>query len=136
MIQLRSYLSFNGNCREAMNFYKACLGGELRIQPLGDSPQSMHMPARMKNAVLHAELRNDKLVLMGSDLCSETGLIKGNSVSLALDCSNETEAQTMFDKLSEGGSRHQPLQENYWGALFGSLTDQYGNHWLINHSKL
>lgn len=135
MTQIRSYLTFNGNCREAMCFYKECFGGELHLQTIGQSPLSSQMPGKMKDTILHAELRNNNMILMGSDMCGETGLIKGNSIAMALDCSTATEAQILFKKLADGGSRNQPLQETHWGALFGSLTDKYGNNWLINHNR-
>lgn len=135
MTQIRSYLTFNGNCREAMHFYKDCFGGELFLQTIGRSPLSSGMSDKMKDIILHAELRNDNVVLMGSDMCSETGLIKGNSIALALECSTKREAQKLYKKLASGGNKNQPLQETYWGALFGSLTDKFGHNWIINHSK-
>lgn len=135
MIQIRSYLTFNGNCREAMYFYKECFGGELHLQTIGQSLLSSQMSAKMKDTILHAELRNNNVVLMGSDMCGETGLIKGNSIAIALDCSTEMEAQILYKKLANGGNTNQPLQETYWGALFGSLTDKYGYNWLINHNR-
>lgn len=136
MTQIKSYLTFNGNCREAMNFYKECLGGDLQIQTVGESPLSAQMPAQMKASVLHAELHNNALALMGSDMCSEKGLIKGNAVSMTIDCSTEKEAKSFYKKLSAGGSRNHPLEETHWGAIFGALTDKYGNHWLINHNRM
>ena len=135
MKQLRSYLIFNGNCREAMCFYKACFGGELYLQTVGRSPLSSQMPSEMKDVIVHAELRNEDLVLMGSDMCSESGLIKGNSIAMALDCSTEMEARVLYKKLADGGDINQPLQQTYWGALFGSLTDKYGRDWLIHHNR-
>ena len=71
MTQINSYLTFNGNCREAMNFYKECLGGELVLQTIGDSPLSEKMPAKMKDSILHSTLTKDNLVLLGSDMVDE-----------------------------------------------------------------
>ena len=85
MAQLVSYLTFNGNCREAMTFYKACLGGELTFQIIGESPLAEKMPAQMKECILHATLINGDLIIMASDMVDENGLIKGNSVSLMLN---------------------------------------------------
>lgn len=135
MIQINAYLSFHGNCKEAMMFYKSCLGGELTLQTIGDSPLSDKMPRRMKDCILHATLIEDSLVLMGTDMVSSNGLIKGNNVSLSLKCMSLEHIETCFRKLSEGGKVEHPLKHSFWGALFGDLTDKYGNHWLLSYEK-
>lgn len=135
MSKINSYLTFNGNCREAMNFYKDCLGGELSIQTIGESPISDKMPEQMKQSILHSTLIKDQLILMGSDMVGDSGLIKGNAVSLMLDCDSEEEIQRIYSKLSEGGSAEHPLENSFFGAVFGDLTDKYGNHWLLHFAK-
>jgi PhnB protein len=135
MTHINSYLTFNGNCREAMTFYKDCLGGELFVQTVGESPLSDKMPPQMKECVLHATLTKGALILMGSDMVDENGLLKGNSVSLMLNCSSEEEIKTCFEKLSSGGKKDHPLEDSFWGALFGDLTDKFGNHWLLHFDK-
>jgi PhnB protein len=127
-----SYLTFNGNCREAMTFYQQCLGGELVFQTIGASPLSEKLPKKMRDLILHSALTNGKLVLMGSDMAPETGLIRGNAVSLVLNSGDKKEIKEWYKKLSAGGQATHPLQPNFWGALFGGLTDKYGNHWLLN----
>jgi PhnB protein len=136
MAQINSYLTFNGNCREAMTFYKECLGGELIFQTIGESPLSEKMPKKMKDCILHSTLTNDGLILMGSDMVSEKGLVKGNNVSLSLNCSSEEEIKTCYTKLSKDGSQNHPLEDSFWGALFGDLTDKYCNHWILNFNKI
>ena len=135
MTQINSYLTFNGNCREAMMFYGACLGGELTFQTIGESLLSDKMPPKMKDSILHATLTRDKLVLMGTDCVPEPGLIKGNSISLSLQCSSEEEIGSFYEKLSSGGIPTYPLEDTFWGALFGGLTDKFGNPWLLNFDK-
>lgn len=135
MTQINSYLTFNGNCREAMTFYKACLGGELSFQTVGESPLSAKMPERMKNCILHATLTKDAWVLMGTDMVGEQGLIRGNSVSLSLNCSSEAEIKNCYTKLSTGGIANHQLEKSFWGALFGDLTDKFGNHWILNYNQ-
>lgn len=135
MIQINPYLTFNGNCREAMMFYKSCLGGELTIQTVGDSPLSKKMPKKMKDCILHAALINGSFVLKGTDMVSFNGLIKGNNVSLSLKCMSLEHIENCFNKLSEGGKVEHPLENSFWGALFGDLTDKYGNHWLLSYKK-
>lgn len=118
-----------------MNFYKDCLDGDLKIQTVGESPMSDKMPPQMKNNVLHSELRRDNFVLMGSDMVSEQGLKKGNTVSMMLNCKSQEEIERCFKLLSEGGKVEHPLEDTFWGARFGDLTDKYGNHWLLNYMK-
>ena len=135
MAQINSYLTFSGNCREAMLFYQKCLGGELLLQTIGDSPLAKQMPAKMKDFILHATLTKNELILMGSDIVAESGLIKGNSVSLSVNCSSEKEIKSFYKKLAVGGNADHPLENTFWGALFGDLTDKYGNHWLLNFDR-
>jgi PhnB protein len=135
MTQINSYITFNGNCREAMTFYKECLGGELTFQTVRESPLSEKMPKKMKDCILHSTLTKGSLVLMGSDMVSEKGLIKGNNVSLSLNCNSEEEIKSCYTKLSKGGSQNHPLEDSFWGALFGDLTDKYGNNWILNFDK-
>jgi PhnB protein len=135
MTQINAYLTFSGNCREAMNFYKDSLGGELAMQSIGESPLADKMPAQMKDCILHATLTKGSLVLMGSDMVSDKGLLKGNAVSMAINCSSDEEIKTFYEKLSAGGSKDHALEETFWGATFGDLTDKYGNHWLLNYEK-
>ena len=130
-----SYLTFNGNCREAMQFYKECLGGELNFQTIGESPMAEKMPEKMKNSILHASLTNGNVVIMATDITPQNGLVKGNNVSLMLDCNDEAEITTFYKKLVAGGYSNHPLENTFWGAIFGDLTDKYGNHWLLNYNK-
>lgn len=135
MKQIITYLSFNGNCHEAMLFYKECLGGKLYLQMVGESPMSGKLPEKMKNFILQACLRKEKMALMATDMIGETGLVRGNSVSILLDCSTEDEIREYYRKLSVGGQATHPVSKNYNEALFGILTDKYGNHWLLNFSQ-
>jgi len=132
---INSYLTFSGNCREAMMFYKDCLGGELMLQTVGESPLAEKLPKKMKEFILHASLSNGSFVLMGSDMVPDSGLVKGNSVSLSLNCSSEEEIKRCYQKLAEGGKKDHPLENTFWGALFGDLTDKFGNHWLLNFEE-
>ncbi|WP_029276171.1 VOC family protein [Pedobacter borealis] len=135
MASINSYLTFNGNCREAMTFYQDCLGGELTLETIGGSVIVDKMPNIMRRSIMHAVLAKDDLVIMATDMVEERGLIKGNSIAMMLNCNSEEEAQAFYRKLSAGGKASHPLQETFWGALFGDLTDRFGNNWLINYDK-
>lgn len=134
MSTINPYLTFNGNCREAMTFYQKCLGGKLSFQTIGETTLSEKMPARMKKTILHAALKKEQFVLMGSDMVDEKGLFKGNAVSLFINCATEKEIILLYKKLSKGGEQTCPLKKTFWNALFGGLTDKYGNHWLLTYT--
>ena len=135
MKQINSYLTFNGNCREAMTFYQQCLGGELFLQPIGTSPMSEMMPPQMKDSILHATLTHGNVIIMGSDMVGENGLVRGNAMSMMLNCSSEIEIREVYDQLASEGDATHPLENTFWGALFGGLTDKFGNRWLLNFDK-
>lgn len=135
MSRLISYLTFKGNCREAMTFYQKCLGGELHFQTLGESPMTEQLPQKMKNFILHSTLRRSEWVLMGTDMVGEEGWVKGNTISILVECSSEQEMRSIYAMLSAGGEATQPIESTYWGALFGGLTDKYGNYWLFHYRE-
>ena len=116
MAQINSYLTFNGNCREAMTFYQECLGGELTFQTKGGSPLSDKMPNQMKDCILHSTLTKGSLLLLGSDMVPRTGLLKGNAVSLSLDCSSEEEIINFYTKLSADGKADHPIEDTFLGS--------------------
>lgn len=135
MTQINSYLTFNGNCREAMRFYADCFGGELTLQTIGESPLADKMPAKMKDCILHATLTSGPLLIMASDMVGDKGLVKGTAISLMLNCSSEEEIRNYYTRLSDGGEATHPLEISFWGALFGDLTDKYGHQWMLHFDK-
>jgi PhnB protein len=135
MTQVNAYLNFNGNCREAMTFYKEAIGGELTLQTVEGSPMEAQCPAAMKHHILHSSLTKDSLLLMGSDMVGPEGFIKGNTIALSLNCSSEDEIESCFSNLSSGGQVNHPLAKQFWGATFGALTDKFGIRWMFNYDK-
>ncbi len=130
-----SYLTFNGNCKEAMEFYKECIGGELSFQTIGESSMADKMPEKMRNSILHATLTIGNVVIMATDMTPQSGLVKGNNISLMLDCDTQEEIETFYKKLQVEGFSDHPLENTFWGAVFGDVTDKYGNHWLLHFNK-
>ncbi len=118
-----------------MTFYQACLGGDLKLQTIGESPMADKLPPQMQQSILHATLIKGNLTLMGSDMVGDNGLKKGNTVSLMLDCDSEAEIKTIYGKLSDGGTITHELEVTFWGALFGDLIDKYGNPWIFHFDK-
>ena len=135
MTQVNAYVGFNGKCREAMTFYKECLGGELFMQTVGESPIKDQCPAGQQNDILHSSLtRNNVVMLMGSDMTSPEGYHAGNNIALSLNCSSEEEINTFFSKLSEDGKVIDDLKQQFWGAIFGVVTDKFGITWMFNYN--
>lgn len=118
-----------------MVFYHECLGGELNFQTIGESPLSSRMPVKMKDCILHATLTNGSLLLMGSDMVPEKGLIVGNNLTISLHCNSQKEIKNCYTKLSQGGQATHPLEITFWGAWLGDLTDKFGNHWMLYFDK-
>ena len=131
-MRIHAHLTFHGNCRQAMTFYQRCLGGELTFQTVGECPYSAALPASMKKCIVQATLVRDSLVLMGSDMVADGGLIKGNAVTLALYCDSKAGIQRVYRKLAVGGHITHPLGRTVWGAFFAGVTDKFGNHWLLS----
>ena len=134
MTHINAYLNFNGHTRDAMTFYKECLGGELVMQKVAESPMAAQMPSEMGNKILHSSLTSKGLVLMASDMLGN-GIVAGNNVMLCINCSSEEEIRNFYTTLSAGGEQTHPLEVSFWGALFGDLTDKFGNHWLLHFDK-
>ena len=135
MQRITPYLYFDGNCREAMNFYKDCLGGDLHVQAVGDTPAAEHMPPDARDKVMHAALNGGDFVIMASDWMSKAPFSPSNTVSLALSCTSEEEIMSLFAKLSEDGKVIHPLADQYWGAIFGAVVDRFGIDWMLNFDK-
>lgn len=133
MTMLTPYLSFNGNCKEAMAFYQSCLGGKLDLMQVAGSPMEKDMPEK-KDQVLHAMLKSKDLILMASDLLMGGEAKHGNDVTLCISGGGLKELEEYFTKLSEGGEVTHKLEETFFG-FYGDLTDKYGFHWAFQADK-
>jgi PhnB protein len=133
MAHLNPYLNFDGNCREAMNFYKECLGGNLSLQTVGESPLAAQMTPQSKDSILHSMLESKSLTIMGSDMVGGT-FSNGNGYHLSLNCTSDDEINSLFTALARDGKVTEPIRIVPWGK-FGSLVDKFGKSWLFNYSK-
>ena len=130
---LTPYLNFNGNGIEAMKFYQSILGGELTVQTYGDS--GMAQSSEHENRLMHAHLSNDSLSFMASDGPPNRESVFGDNVHMSIVGSDREKLTEFFNKLSEGGTVDMPLEKQFWGDVFGMLTDKFGIHWMINISS-
>lgn len=133
MALIKSYIRFNGNAKEAFEFYQACLGGELTIQTVGESQMAQYMPDK-KDQVFHATLQKGNMFLLGSDMVGDDGLKAGNRMVLTLDCDTADEAKELFQKLSAGGKVGHELADQPWGTI-GDFQDKYGVDWFVVSMK-
>lgn len=131
MLGIKPYLSFNGNCKDAIDFYTACLGGTVLFsQTYGDSPMDAE---GMSDKIMHTSIQIGDSVIMACD--SPGGYTPGNNISLALGTEDVAKAEKMFHNMSDGGTVLMPMQETFWAERFGMLTDKFGVNWLFNCEK-
>jgi PhnB protein len=130
-MKLHAYLTFNGNCEEAMNFYAACLGGEIvEISRFGDAP--MPISEEAKNKIMHIRMTFGDATLMASDTNEGQTVNFGDNITLSVGTTDIEETNTIFAQLAEGGNITMELQDTFWGAKFGMLTDKFGVSWMFN----
>jgi len=131
VIKVSPYLTFNGNCKEAMSFYQECLGGTLSIQTVGDSPLGGNSEDLVKDLVLHAVLKHEDTSILATDLVGNHGLNQGNAVSLLVEFKEEAEIREAYEKLATDGRSTHPIQATFLGGLFGDLEDKFGQTWML-----
>ena len=129
-----TYLNFDGNCRDAMKFYARCLGGELSIMPFSEAPGNF--PPEAKDRVMHARItKGGSTLLMASDTMPGGVFRQGTNFSISVDCETVEEIDRVFAAFSENAKINMALQDAFWGARFGMLTDQFGTNWMFNFEK-
>lgn len=137
MTKLTPYLLFDGNCREAMEFYHSCLGGQLTLTPVKDSPAKDQIPPFQQDKIVNAQLISPALELSASDwLAPNETPVRGNTVCLFLHGGTLPDLQTAFDKLSQGANVTNPLRQVFFG-VYGALNDRFGVRWMFqtNHNS-
>lgn len=128
---MNPYLTFEGTCREAMEFYASALGGELSIIPFRGSAIEKEVPEEDLDKVMHATLSYENLVLMASDTMPGQAVTAGSNVALSIAAASREKALKFFQNLSRGGSIVMPFEKTFWGAEFGMCTDPFGFHWMV-----
>ena len=126
------YLNFNGNAAEALEFYSKALNGEVVYsQTFGESP--IESSDGQKDKIMHASFKAGDLHFLVSDGMEGRPISGGDNLSLSLNFDDAEEMNKTFAALSEGGKITMELQDTFWGARFGMLTDKYGFNWMFNH---
>lgn len=131
-MQINPYLSFNGQCREAFEFYEKTLGGKIEfIASYGGSPMADHVPASAQNHVMHVSLKVGDQCLQGAD-APPGQFTQPGGFCVALHFADAGEGQRVFDALAPGGQIQMPFQETFWAKGFGMLIDRFGTPWTVN----
>lgn len=133
-MQVQPYLSFDGRCEEALEFYRAALGAKVNmLMRFKDSPepcQSGMVPPGAENKVMHAQFQVGETVVMASDgRCTGQPSFKGFSLTLTVP--EEAEAKRLFAALGEGGQVHMPLGKTFFSPSFGMVADRFGVSWMV-----
>lgn len=132
MKEVITYLNFDGDCRAAMEFYKTCLGAELQLMPFSEIPGDFPAKEAAGDRVMHARLTKGSTLLMASDTMPGMPFQQGTNFSVSIGCESLQEIEALFTAMSDKGSVTMPLQDQFWGARFGMLKDQFGVHWMFN----
>lgn len=136
-MKLTPFLLFDGNCAEAMAFYRSCLGGELTITKVGDTPMKEQHPPKNQNKVIYARLVSATVDLSATDwLHPSRTPHQGNTVCLYLSEATSTELTEIFAKLAQGAEPNllDPLRNMPFGT-YGHLADKYGVHWFFQGER-
>ena len=136
------YLTFNGNCKEAFDFYKSVFGGEFPyVGTFAEMPPQEGMPPvpdDFKDKIMHISLPvSDETVIMGSDTGGEwaSDFKQGNNFSISINADSKAEADKLFNGLSEGGKVTMPMDSTFWGDYFGMFTDKFGINWMVGFNE-
>lgn len=138
MAKINIYLTFNGNCEEAFNFYRSVFGGEFAylgrfkdMPPIdGQSP-----PQSEGEKIMHVSLPISKeTILMGCDNFNfiEQPTKTGNNFSISIDAESEAEADKLFNGLSKGGNVIMPMAKTFWSSYFGMFIDKFSIQWMVS----
>ncbi|HSW79241.1 MAG TPA: VOC family protein [Candidatus Saccharimonadales bacterium] len=138
MLRCTPFLLFDGNCAEAMTFYHECLGGELALSKVGDTPMKAMFPPEKHDRIINAQLKSGAFEISATDWMAspEFDAVQGNTYAIFVIGSNLDELKPVFDKLKDGknNSRLQELHEMPFG-LYGQFYDKFGVQWIFMGNK-
>jgi PhnB protein len=132
--QITPYLSFDGNAKQALEFYKEVLGAEIAgLQTFGEADYPT--PPEADNRVMHAKLSKGNISLMFSDTFPGQSVVVGTNITLTLEPESDEEIQSLYDALRQGGKALMELEDTFWGAKYARVQDQFGIIWELNYQK-
>ena len=134
---LTIYLHFNGDCRDAFEFYRSVFGGDYAFfTTFREGPAEMGVPAGEMDNVMHVSYEIGGNVLMGSDVPSTFSppVAMGGNFSICYPTDSREETDALFGKISEGGNVTMPMGDMFWGSYFGACTDKFGINWMFDYT--
>lgn len=138
MLRCTPFLLFDGNCAEAMTFYHRCLGGELALTRLGDTPMKAQFPPEMHDRTINAYLKSGAIEFSAADWMASPAFnpVQGNTYALFVIGNTYAELKQIFDALRDGenNQRLQELHEMPFG-LYGQFYDKFGVQWIFKGEK-
>jgi PhnB protein len=131
-LEPRISLVFNGDCDEAFDVYRECLGGTVAFRlTWGASPMAQQAPVEWHGKILHATMHIGATVLHGGDAAPGSYEMP-RGFQLQLNLEDESAAERVFSRLAEGGQVTVPMQQTFWALRFGAVVDRFGIPWAVN----
>jgi PhnB protein len=128
--QLNPYLNFNGNARQALEFYQSVFGGNLNVSTYADFGRKDSPDA---DRIMHGMLQTDAgYMLMAADVSSDMEYRPISGCSLSLSGDDADRLRDYWDKLSGSGTTTMPLEKQVWGDEFGMCVDRFGVPWMVD----
>ncbi len=130
------YVSFNGNCEEAVRFYHSILGGELELLRFKDMPENggMSPGGTWNEKIMHGSLKfKGGNYLYFSDGWEDSPVVVGTNCTVHLEVDSEQDAYGFVEKMSAGGKVLMPAAKTFWGSIYGSFIDKFGVCWGIEY---
>jgi PhnB protein len=128
--RLNPYINFDGNAREALQFYRDVFGGDLRLNTYGEygSPEGPEA-----DKIMHGMLETPEgFTIMGADVPPGMEYQEGTNISVSLSGDDASRLRGLWEKLSEGGNVTVPLARQMWGDEFGACEDRFGISWMVD----
>jgi PhnB protein len=131
-MRVEPYLSFEGRCEEALDFYKKAVGAEVTmLMRFGESPDKSMLSPGSEKKVMHSSVKIGDSVVMATD-GRNTGKANFTGISLSITANNDADAKRYFEALSAGGQVHLPLTKTFFASSFGMLADKFGVSWMVS----
>jgi PhnB protein len=133
---VESYLYFNGNCREAVEFYTKVFDTQTpEFMTFAELPadSGMEISEENKDLIMHVGIEIEGSIVMFSDATPDNPVTMGDNVTLVVSSNDTNKLQNYFNQMKEEGNVEMELQETFWSKLYGMVTDKFGVLWQFNH---